>query len=59
MLLQKIQIFRDVMQWRLVNTDVSEQSSASVFSVRTSMLDVPNHEDGSSIPPLTSVTITI
>lgn len=58
MLVLKIQIFRDVMQCRLVNTDVSEQPSASVFSVRISMLDVPNHEDGSSIPLLTLVTIT-
>jgi hypothetical protein len=58
MLVLKIQIFRDVMQCRLVNTDVSEQPSASVFTVRRSMLDVQNHEDGSSILLLKSVTIT-
>jgi len=58
MLVLKIQTFRVVMQCRLVNTDVSEQPSASAFTVRSSMLDVQNHEDGSSILLLTSVTIT-
>jgi len=61
MLLLKIQIFRNVMQCRLVNTDVSEQPSASVFTVSSSsssMLDVTNHEVGSSTMLLMSVTIT-
>jgi hypothetical protein len=58
MLVLKIQIFRDVMQCRLVNTDVSEQPNASVFTVTSSMLDVQNHEDGRSILLLTSVKIT-